>query len=53
MKMTKSMRKKTNGMNKATLEAFEAGAKHPLYQQEFPFLKLTKGIPYVNVNNFQ
>lgn len=52
MKITKRMKKKANGMNHATEKAFKAGARNPVFQMQFPFMKMTKGVPYVNVNNF-
>lgn len=58
MKITKKMYKKTNGMNAITKKHFTDGYKRPVYQDKAPlgnlpmFVKVRKGTPYVNKENF-
>ena len=52
MKITKKMKKKTQGMNHATQKAVQTGERNPVYQMQPPFKKIVKGVPYVNVSNF-
>lgn len=59
MKLTKKMRKLRDGMNKATQEAFKEGHKPPQYfnitqpPMQPHFIKVGKGVPYVNPLNYQ
>lgn len=58
MKETKRQRKLRKGMNAATLEAYTKGHKPPAYKniagpnQLETFVKVQKGIPFVNPANF-
>tara|TARA_B110000902_G_C13967973_1_gene460065 strand:+ start:346 stop:525 length:180 start_codon:yes stop_codon:yes gene_type:complete len=58
MKITKKMRKKTNGMNAITKQHFADGFRNPHFRDIAPegslpnFVKVLKGIPYVNAANF-
>ncbi len=58
MKLTKKQIKKKKGMNAATKKAFKSGFKNPVYRNLAPagmlenFVKVQKGTPYVNAENF-
>jgi len=58
MKETKHQRKLRKGMNAVTKQNFEDGYSPPLYKnvaaigQLERMVKVQKGVPYVNSNNF-
>mgnify|MGYP003642458253 CR=1 FL=1 len=58
MKVTKKMRKKAEGMNAITRKNYEEGFKPEKFHNiaEFGdvvnYVKVAKGTPYVNPNNF-
>lgn len=58
MKETKKQRKLRQGMNYATLKAFGAGHKPPVYKniagfgEPSLFVKVKHGVPHVNPVNF-
>lgn len=51
MKITKKMRKREKGMNAITKANFEEGHRPPVYNDKG--VKIQRGVPYVNPNNFQ
>ena len=58
MKETKKQRKLRKGMNAATRSAYEEGYRPPKFMNVNPpnmpanFVKVDKGVPYVNPSNF-